>query len=134
MQIVWVLQKGIVTLYTPLQEEKENLMSENAEFAKRIIKMRVIYVLEKSQGQILDENKLRNIAHRVKQGEINPVITEEIKKLALNGIEKARPLLKDVIKQLLDEYTQSIKEITNEAVLEMVSGEIQKMAEEQAEK
>ena len=30
-------------------------MSENAEFAKRIIKMRVIYVLEKSQGQILDE-------------------------------------------------------------------------------
>ena len=130
MQIVWVLQKGIVPLYTPLQEEKENLMSENAEFAKRIIKMRVIYVLEKSQGQILDEKKLRNIAHRVKQGESNPVITEEIKKLALNGIEKARPLLKDVIKQLLDEYTQSIKEITNEAVLEMVSGEIQKMVKE----
>ena len=130
MQIVWVLQKGIVPLYTPLQEEKETLMSENAEFAKRIIKMRVIYVLEKSQGQILDEKKLRNIAHRVKQGESNPVITEEIKKLALNGIEKARPLLKDVIKQLLDEYTQSIKEITNEAVLEMVSGEIQKMVKE----
>jgi len=125
-----VLQKGIVPLYTPLQEEKENLMSENAEFAKRIIKMRVIYVLEKSQGQILNENKLRNIAHRVKQGEINPVITEEIKKLALNGIEKARPFLKDVIKQLLDEYTQSIKEITNEAILEMVSGEIQKMVKE----
>jgi ABC-type transport system involved in cytochrome bd biosynthesis fused ATPase/permease subunit len=39
-------------------------------------------------------------------------------------------LLKDVIKQLLDEYTQSIKEITNEAVLEMVSGEIQKMVKE----
>ena len=130
MQIVWVLQKGIVPLYTPLQEEKETLMSENAEFAKRIIKMRVIYVLEKSQGQILDEKKLRNIAHRVKQGESNPVITEEIKKLALNGIEKARPLLKDVIKQLLDEYTQSIKEITNEAILEMVSGEIQKMVKE----
>jgi spore coat protein CotF len=124
------LQKGIVPVYTPLQEEKETLMSENAEFAKRIIKMRVIYVLEKSQGQILDEKKLRNIAHRVKQGESNPVITEEIKKLALNGIEKARPLLKDVIKQLLDEYTQSIKEITNEAVLEMVSGEIQKMVKE----
>ena len=130
MQIVWVLQKGIVPLYTPLQEEKENLMSENAEFAKRIIKMRVIYVLEKSQGQILDKKKLRNIADRVKQGESNPVITEEIKKLALNGIEKARPLLKDVIKQLLDEYTQSIKEITNEAILEMVSGEIQKMVKE----
>ncbi len=105
-------------------------MSENAEFAKRIIKMRVIYVLEKSQGQILDEKKLRNIAHRVKQGESNPVITGEIKQLALDGIEKARPLLKDVIKQLLDEYTQSIKEITNEAVLEMVSGEIQKMVKE----
>ena len=129
-----MLQKGIVPVYTPLQEEKETLMSENAEFAKRIIKMRVIYVLEKSQGQILDEKKLRNIAHRVKQGESNPVITEEIKKLALNGIEKARPLLKDVIKQLLDEYTQSIKEITNEAVLEMVSGEIQKMVKEQSPK
>ena len=109
---------------------KGDLNVRNAEFAKRIIKMRVIYVLEKSQGQILDEKKLRNIAHRVKQGESNPVITEEIKKLALNGIEKARPLLKDVIKQLLDEYTQSIKEITNEAVLEMVSGEIQKMVKE----
>ena len=130
MQIVWVLQKGIVPLYTPLQEEKENLMSENAEFAKRIIKMRVIYVLEKSQGQILDEKKLRNIAHRVKQGESNPVITEEIKKLALNGIEKAKPLLKDVIKQLLDEYTQSITEITNEAILEIVGDEIQKMVKE----
>jgi len=125
-----VLQKGIVPLYTLLQEEKENLMSENAEFAKRIIKMRVKYVLEKSQGQILDEKKLRNIAYRVKQGESNPVITEEIKKLALNGIEKAKPLLKDVIKQLLDEYTQSITEITNEAILEIVGDEIQKMVKE----
>ena len=105
-------------------------MSENAEFAKRIIKMRVIYVLEKSQGQILDKKKLRNIADRVKQGESNPVITEEIKKLALNGIEKAKPLLKDVIKQLLDEYTQSITEITNEAILEIVGDEIQKMVKE----
>ena len=125
-----MLQKGIVPLYTLLQEEKENLMSENAEFAKRIIKMRVKYVLEKSQGQILDEKKLRNIAYRVKQGESNPVITEEIKKLALNGIEKAKPLLKDVIKQLLDEYTQSITEITNEAILEIVGDEIQKMVKE----
>jgi hypothetical protein len=39
-----------------------------------------------------------------------------------------------VVKQLLDEYAQSIKDITDEAILEMVSGEIQKMAEEQAEK
>ena len=31
-------------------------MAENAEFAKRIIKMRIKYVLEQSQGQILDEN------------------------------------------------------------------------------
>ena len=105
-------------------------MSENAEFAKRIIKMRVKYVLEKSQGQILDENKLRNIANRVKQGETNSIVAEEIKKLALNGIEKAKPLLKEVVKQLLDEYTQSIKDITDEAILEMVSGEIQKMVKE----
>jgi hypothetical protein len=44
-------------------------MSENAEFAKRIIKMRIKYVLEKSQGQILNEKKLRNIAAKIKQGE-----------------------------------------------------------------
>ena len=40
-------------------------MSENAEFAKRIIKMRVKYVLEKSQGQILDEKKLKNIVNNI---------------------------------------------------------------------
>ena len=28
-------------------------MAENAEFAKRIIKMRIKYVLEQSQGQLL---------------------------------------------------------------------------------
>ena len=109
-------------------------MSENAEFAKRIIKMRVKYVLEKSQGQILDENKLRDIAQKVKRGESNPAITDEIQKLAVNGIEKAKPLLKEVIKQLLDEYTQSIKDITDEAILEMVTSEIQKMVKEQAGK
>jgi hypothetical protein len=109
-------------------------MSENAEFAKRIIKMRVKYVLEQSQGQILDEKKLRNIAQKVKPGESNPIITAEIRKLTLNGIEKAKPLLKEVIKQLLDEYTQSIKDITDEAILEMVSSEMQKMVNEQAGK
>ena len=96
--------------------------------------MRVRYVLEQSQGQILDEKKIKNIADKVRQGENNRAVADEIKKLTLNGIEKAKPLLKYVVKQLLDEYAQSIKEITDEAILEMVSGEIQKMAEEQAEK
>ena len=96
--------------------------------------MRVRYVLEQSQGQILDEKKIKNIADKVRRGENNRAVADEIKKLTLNGIEKAKPLLKDVVKQLLDEYAQSIKEITDEAILEMVSGEIQKMAEEQAEK
>jgi hypothetical protein len=109
-------------------------MSENAEFAKRIIKMRIKYVLEKSQGQILDEKKLKNIADKIRQGENSPATGDEIKKLALNGIEKAKPLLKEVIKQLIDEYTQSIKDITDEAILEMVSSEIQKMVKEQAGK
>jgi hypothetical protein len=105
-------------------------MSENAEFAKRIIKMRIKYVLERSQGQILDEKKLRNIAVKVKQGESQPDITKEIQKLALNGIEKAKPLLKDVIKLLLDEYLQTIKDITDEAIVEMINGEIQKIVKE----
>jgi len=96
--------------------------------------MRVRYVLEKSQGQILDEKKIKNIAAKVRQGENNQAVADEIKKLTFNGIEKAKPLLKEVVKQLLDEYAQSIKDITDEAILEMVSGEIQKMAEEQTEK
>ena len=50
-------------------------MSENAEFTNRTIKMRIKYVLERSQGQILDEKKLRNIAIKVKQGESQPDIT-----------------------------------------------------------
>ncbi|HJX35607.1 MAG TPA: hypothetical protein VJ280_01465 [Dehalococcoidales bacterium] len=109
-------------------------MPADAEFAKKIIKMRVRYVLEQSQGQILDEKKIKNIADKVRQGENNRAVADEIKKLTLNGIEKAKPLLKEVVKQLLDEYAQSIKEITDEAILEMVSGEIQKMAEKQSEK
>jgi hypothetical protein len=109
-------------------------MPADAEFAKKIIKMRVKYVLEKSQGQILDEKKINNVADKVRQGENNRAVADEIRKLTLNGIEKAKPLLKDVVKQLLDEYAQSIKDITDEAILEMVSGEIQKMAEKQSEK
>ena len=109
-------------------------MAENAEFAKRIIKMRIKYVLEQSQGQILDEKKLRGIAIKVRQGESNPAIDEEIRKLAVNGIEKAKPLLKDVVKQLVDEYIQTVTDITDEAILEMVSGEIQKMVKEQSPK
>jgi hypothetical protein len=105
-------------------------MSENAEFAKRIIKMRIKYVLERSQGQILDEKKLRNIAIKVKQGESQPDITKEIQKLAFSGIEKVKPLLKDVIKQLLDEYIQTIKDITDEAIVELVNSEIQKIIKE----
>lgn len=92
--------------------------------------MRVKYVLEQAQGQILDEKKLKNVASRVKQGENNAAVAEEIKKLALYSIEKAKPLLKEVIKQLLDEYAGSIKDITDEAILEMVSNEIQKRAKE----
>jgi hypothetical protein len=110
--------------------QRGNRMSENAEFAKRIIKMRVKYVLEKSQGQILDEKKLKNIADKIKLGENSPAIGDEMKKLTFNGIEKAKPLLKEVIKQLLDEYAQSIKDITDEAILEMVNGEIQKKVKE----
>jgi len=105
-------------------------MSENAEFAKRIIKMRIKYVLESSQGQIFDEKKMRNIAIKVKQGESQPDITKEIQKLTFNGIEKAKPLLKDVIKQLLDEYIQTIKDITDEAIVELVNSEIQKIIKE----
>ena len=106
-------------------------MSENAEFAKKIIKMRIKYVLESSQGQIFDEKKMRNIAIKVKQGESQPDITKGIQKLTFNGIEKAKPLLKDVIKQLLDEYIQTINDITDEAIVEILNGEIQKIIKEQ---
>jgi hypothetical protein len=101
-------------------------MSENTEFAKRIIKMRIQYVLEKSQSRILDENKLGDIALKLKNGKSQRDVSGEIQKLALNGSEKARPLLKEVIKQLLDEYSQTIKDITDEAIIEMVNYEINK--------
>jgi uncharacterized protein YecA (UPF0149 family) len=105
-------------------------MSENAEFAKRIIKMRIKYVLERSQGQVLDEKKLRSIAVKITQGESQPEIIKEIQKLAFSGIEKAKPFLKDVIKQLLDEYLQTITDITDEAIVEILNGEIQKIVKE----
>ena len=105
-------------------------MSENAEFAKRIIKMRIKYVLERSQGQVLDEKKLRSIAVKITQGESQPEIIKEIQKLAFSGIDKAKPLLKDVITLLLDEYLQTIKDITDEAIVEMVNSEIQKIIKE----
>ena len=60
--------------------------------------MRVKYVLEKSQGQILDEKKIKNVADKVRQGEHTRAVADEIKKLTLNGIEKAKPLLKEVVK------------------------------------
>jgi len=106
-------------------------MSENAEFAKRIIKMRIKYVLEKSQGQILDEKKLRSVAEKLKQGGNQEVVSKEIQKLAVIGIEKAKPLLKDVITMLIDEYMQTIKDITDEAILEILNGEIQKIIKEE---
>jgi hypothetical protein len=106
-------------------------MSENAEFAQRIIKMRIKYVLENSQGQIVDEKKLRNIAAKVKQGEKQSILAKEMQKLAITGIEKATPLLKDVIKLLLDEYLQTINEIIDEVIIEMLNGEIQKIIKEE---
>jgi hypothetical protein len=106
-------------------------MSENAEFAKRIIKMRIKYVLESSQGQILDDKKLRSIALKLKHGESQPDVAREIQNLTLNGIEKAKSFLKDVIKQLLDEYLQTITDITDEAIVEILNGEIQKIIKEQ---
>ena len=96
-------------------------MSNNAEFAKRIIKMRIKYVLEKSQGQIIDDKKLRSVAAKLKQGGSQTLASKEIEKLALTGIEKAKPLLKDVMTTLIDEYMHTIKEITDEAIVEYSS-------------
>ena len=55
-------------------------MSENSEFAQRIIKMRIKYVLEKSQSQIVDEKKLRNIAAKVKEGESQSALAKDMQK------------------------------------------------------
>ena len=106
-------------------------MSEKAEFAKRIIKMRIKYVLEKSQGQIIDDKKLRSVAAKLKQGGSECLASTEIEKLAQTGIEKAKPLLKDVITMLIDEYMQTIKEITDEAIVEILNSEIQKIVAEE---
>ena len=107
-------------------------MSEKAEFAKRIIKMRIKYVLEKSQRQIIDDKKLRSVAAKLKQGGSQTLASKEIEKLALGSIEKAKPLLKDVMTMLIDEYMQTIKEITDEAIVEILNSEIQKIVAEEA--
>jgi hypothetical protein len=88
------------------------------------------YVLEKSQGQIVNEKKLRNIAAKIKQGESQSAAAKEMQELAITGIEKAKPLLKDVIKLLLDEYLQTIKDITDEAIIDTLNEEIQKIIKE----
>ena len=106
-------------------------MSNNAEFAKRIIKRRIKYVLEKSQGQIIDDKKLRSVAAKLKQGGSQTLASKEIEKLALTGIEKAKPLLKDVMTTLIDEYMHTIKEITDEAIVEILNSEIQKIVAEE---
>ena len=106
-------------------------MSENAEFAHRIIKMRIKYVLEKSQGQIVDEKKLRNIAAKVKEGESQSALEKDMQKLTITAIGKATPLLKDVTQLLLDDYLQTIKDITDEAIIEILNGEIQKIIKEE---
>ena len=56
---------------------------------------------------------------------------DEMKKLALDGITKATPVIKDVVRQLMDEYMQQIQEITGAAIMEMANDEIQKMIKEQ---
>jgi hypothetical protein len=53
-----------------------------------------------------------------------------MQELAITSIEKAKPLLKDVIKLLLDEYLQTIKDITDEAIIETLNEEIQKIIKE----
>jgi hypothetical protein len=111
--------------------QSEDGMSNNAEFAKRIIKMRIKYVLEKSQGQIIDDKKLRSVAAKLKQGGSQTLASKEIEKLALTGIEKAKPLLKDVMTTLIDEYMHTIKEITDEAIVEILNSEIQKIVAEE---
>jgi hypothetical protein len=78
----------------------------------------------------VDEKKLRNIAAKIKQGESQSAAAKEMQELAITGIEKAKPLLKDVIKLLLDEYLQTIKDITDEAIIETLNEEIQKIIKE----
>jgi hypothetical protein len=93
--------------------------------------MRIKYVLEKSQGQIVDEKKLRNIAAKVKEGESQSALEKDMQKLAITAIGKATPLLKDVTQLLLDDYLQTIKDITDEAIIEILNGEIQKIIKEE---
>ena len=77
-------------------------------------------------------HRVGSLTIKLKRGESQPIVTKEIQKLALTGIENAKPLLKDVIKLLLDEYLQTIKDITDEAIVEMLNSEIQKIAAEES--
>ena len=79
----------------------------------------------------MDTNKLRAVALRINKDPRYIVPKDEMKKLALDGITKATPVIKDVVRQLMDEYMQQIQEITGEVIMEMANDEIQKMIKEQ---
>ena len=74
---------------------------------------------------------VRSVALRINKDPSHIVTKDEMKKLALDGIAKATPVIKDVVRQLMDEYMQQIQEITGEAIMEMANDEIQKMIKEQ---
>jgi hypothetical protein len=105
-------------------------VQENWDYANKIFQMRIKYALETSQRQILDAEKLRAIALGAQQGESDLVITAEIKKLTIESINKAEPVVKELASELIREYAKAITEVVAETVTAMVVAEIKKEMKE----
>ena len=94
--------------------------------------MRIKYALEKAQGQILDADKLRSIALKVRQDESPLVIKADMERLTLDGINKSEPVMKELVTALTQQYVRSITEVIGETVFEMVASEIERATKEQS--
>ncbi len=106
-------------------------MAEDLEQMHRILKLRIKYVLEKAQGQILDSSQLEDVARKIRQGQSDAETNEEIKKLTLEGVNKAGPVMHELITELTQQYARAITDVISQTVLEMVVAEIERAAKRQ---
>ena len=103
-------------------------MSEDLEHLHRILKLRIKYAMGKAQGQILDSAQLEAVAEKIRQGQDAAATNEEIKKLTLAGVNKAGPVMRELVTELTQEYARAITEVISQTVLEMVVTEIERAA------
>ena len=103
-------------------------MPEDLEHLQRIFKMRIKYALEKDPGRILDAEQMKVIAARIQRGESYADVNADIQRLTLEGVNKAEPVMRELVTELTQEYARSITQVISQSILEMVVAEIERAA------